>query len=87
MLALCNHVNETGGTMKALIPVIIAAVVTTACSTTEPRVDPQLEALRSSGKYSSCVPMVLRNGDQGYRCEPLTGRGETFIKKDRRYES
>jgi len=30
---------------------------------------------------------VLRNGDQGYRCEPGSGRGEVYIKKDRGYES
>jgi hypothetical protein len=74
--------------MKALITVTIAMAVATGCSsTTEPRVDPQLEALRASGEYNSCMPTVLRNGEQGYRCEPKTGRGEVLIKKDRGYES
>ena len=74
--------------MKALIPAMMAMAAATACSsTTEPRVDPQLEALRASGEYNSCMPTVLRNGEQGYRCEPKTGRGEVLIKKDRGYES
>lgn len=73
--------------MKTVITTLAAAILAAGCSTTEPKVDAQLEALRDSGKYANCVPTVLRNGDQGYRCEPLTGRGEILIKKDRRYES
>lgn len=73
--------------MKNFVPVIALAAVATACSTTEPTPDPQLEALRASGEYNSCMPTVLRNGEQGYRCEPLSGRGTILIKKDRRYES
>lgn len=73
--------------MRTLIAALTAGVITTACSTTEPQVDPQLEALRASGEYANCIPTTLRNGDQGYRCEPKTGRGEILIKKDRRYES
>jgi hypothetical protein len=74
--------------MKTLITATIAVAVTTACSTTtEPGADPQLEALRASGEYNSCMPTVLRNGERGYRCEPKTGRGEVLIKKDRGYES
>ena len=73
--------------MKTLIAAITVAAIATACSTTEPQVDPQLEALRASGKYNSCVPTVLGNGERGYRCEPKTGRGTILIKKDRRYDS
>jgi hypothetical protein len=73
--------------MKIILTAIAMALLATACSTTEPTVDPQLEALRASGEYNSCMPTILRNGEQGYRCEPLSGRGEILIKKDRRYES
>jgi len=74
--------------MKAVMTALAMASVTMACSSTsEPRPDPQLEALRASGEYSSCMPTVLRNGEQGYRCEPGSGRGEVYIKKDRGYES
>ncbi len=69
--------------MKSIITLIAAAAITTACSTTESQVDEQLEALRASGEYNSCMPTTLRNGDRGYRCEPKTGRGEVFIKKER----
>ena len=74
--------------MKRILTAVAVATLATACNTTsEPRTDPQLEALRASGEYNSCMPTVLRNGEQGYRCEPSTGRGEVYIKKDRRYES
>ena len=69
--------------MKNLITAITLAAVATACSTTEPKADPQLEALRASGEYISCMPTVFRNGDQGYRCEPKSGRGEVLIRKER----
>jgi hypothetical protein len=70
--------------MKSVWTAITVAIAATACGTTEPTVDPQLEALRASGEYNSCMPTVLRNGDQGYRCEPKSGRGEVLIKKERR---
>ena len=69
--------------MRSVLTAITMAAVATACGTTEPTVDPQLEALRASGEYNSCMPTVLRNGDQGYLCEPKSGRGEVLIKKER----
>ena len=72
---------------KLLLAVLMAGTLTACSSTSEPRPDPQLEALRASGEYNSCIPTLLRNGEQGYRCEPSIGRGEVYIKKDQRYES
>ena len=69
--------------MKTFLTAMAVTAIATACSTTEPTVDPQLEALRASGEYNSCMPTVLRNGEQGYRCEPKSGRGEILIRKDR----